>query len=95
MRSKTVRHNRSAAPLIPKPLQHSASGTRWPRHALHTCSRLLLTFQGDGDYEGAGRLLGERGVVGPELQAELDRLAEADIPVDIVFEQGMSVLTNN
>ncbi len=64
------------------------------RTAMADLSRLLLTLQGDGDYEGAGQFLAERGVVGPELQAELDRLAEADIPVDIVFEQGMSVLEN-
>jgi hypothetical protein len=63
------------------------------REAMTDLSRLLLTLQGDGDYEGAGQLLAERGLVGPELQGELDRLAEADIPVDIVFEQGMSVLT--
>jgi hypothetical protein len=65
------------------------------RDAMTDLSRLLLTLQGDGDYEGTGQLLAERGVVGPELQAELDRLAEADIPVDIVFEQGMSVLNSN
>jgi hypothetical protein len=62
------------------------------RSAMADLSRLLLTLQGDGDYAGAGRFLAERGVVGPELQAELDRLADADIPVDIIFEQGMSVL---
>ena len=30
--------------------------------------------------------------IGPVLQADLDRLAGADIPVDIVFEQGLDVL---
>jgi hypothetical protein len=65
------------------------------REAMTDLSRLLLTLQGDGDYEGAGQLLAEQGLVGPELQAELDRLANAEIPVDIVFEQGMSVLTGN
>jgi hypothetical protein len=34
----------------------------------------------------------EQGQIGPELQRSLDRLATAGIPVDIVFEQGMSVL---
>ena len=32
------------------------------------------------------------GNVGPALQADLDRLASAAIPVDIVFEQGADVL---
>jgi len=30
--------------------------------------------------------------VSPQLQADLDRLAAANIPVDIVFEQGSEVL---
>jgi hypothetical protein len=34
----------------------------------------------------------EQGIIGPELQRSLDRLATAGIPVDIVFQQGMSVL---
>ena len=34
----------------------------------------------------------EKGIVPPELQADLDRLDSAGIPRDIVFEQGVSVL---
>jgi hypothetical protein len=60
--------------------------------AMESLSRLILTIQGDGDYAAAGALLAEKGVVGPALQAELDRLATMGIPVDIVFEQGMEVL---
>lgn len=62
------------------------------RQAMNGLSELILRLQGDGDYEGAGRLLAEKGVVGPRLQADLDRLGSAGIPVDIVFEQGASVL---
>ena len=62
------------------------------QHAMEALSRLILTLQGDGDYDSAGALLHEKGVIGPGLQADLDRLAAAGIPVDIVFEQGMSVL---
>jgi hypothetical protein len=36
--------------------------------------------------------MAERGRVPEALQADLDRLAEAGIPVDIVFEQGEAVL---
>ena len=46
----------------------------------------------DGDYEGAARLVREKGVIGEQLQAELDRLTAKGIPVDIVFEQGVDVL---
>jgi hypothetical protein len=55
-------------------------------------SRLLLTLQGDGDYEGAVKLANSKGVIGKQLQADLDRLTEADIPVDITFQQGVAVL---
>jgi hypothetical protein len=52
----------------------------------------ILRLQGDGDYEGVLRFVEEMGQVSPQLQADLDRLADQGIPVDIVFEQGMSVL---
>jgi hypothetical protein len=39
-----------------------------------------------------GQLLDERGIVPVALQRDLDRLAELGIPVDVVFEQGESVL---
>jgi len=52
----------------------------------------LLTVQGDGDYAEAARMTDELGVVTPELAADLERLGEAGIPVDIRFEQGLDVL---
>ena len=60
--------------------------------AVDSLSRRILTFQGDGDYQGVVEFMHEMGVVGPQLQADLDRLGEAGIPVDIVFEQGSSML---
>jgi len=60
--------------------------------AMSALSKLLLTLQGDGDYEGARKLTGEKGVIGSQLQADLDRLTRANIPVDIVFSQGISEL---
>jgi len=60
--------------------------------AMTDLSRLLLTLQGDGDYEGAKALTDTRGVVTPQLQADLDRLTQADIPVDITFQQGVHEL---
>lgn len=65
------------------------------REAMASLSETILTLQGDGDYEGAGRLLDERGRIGPALQADLDRLARLGIPVDVVFEQGMDVLSGS
>jgi hypothetical protein len=60
--------------------------------AMAALSELLLTLQGNGDYEGAIRLMQEKGKVSPALQADLDRLTQADIPVDIVFNQGVAEL---
>jgi hypothetical protein len=60
--------------------------------AVEALTRKILTVQGEGDYDEAGRIVGELGLIGPALQAELDRLSSAGIPVDIVFEQGESVL---
>jgi hypothetical protein len=55
-------------------------------------SQLLLTLQGDGDYDGAKALMDSKGAVGSQLQADLDRLTRAEIPVDIAFRQGAAQL---
>jgi hypothetical protein len=60
--------------------------------AVDALSARILTLQGDGDHAGARAFLDQYGKVGPELQADLDRIAETDIPVDIVFRQGREVL---
>ncbi|ARS36255.1 dipeptidyl-peptidase 3 family protein [Pontibacter actiniarum] len=62
------------------------------REAMNKLSEKILTLQGEGDYAGVGTLLNEQGQISPQLQADLDRLSEANIPVDIVFEQGTDVL---
>ena len=62
------------------------------REAAEALSAKLLRLQGDGDYEAAARLVDEMGVIDGQLQAELDRLEEKGIPVDVVFRQGLEVL---
>jgi len=62
------------------------------REAMADLSRLLLILQGDGDYEGALELNNTKGVIGEQLQADLDRLTRASIPVDITFNQGVAEL---
>ncbi len=63
--------------------------------AMADLSRLLLTLQGDGDYAGAVALGKERGIIKADLQADLQRLTEARIPVDITFKQGAAALGLN
>lgn len=60
--------------------------------AMTDLSRLLLTLQGDGDYEGAAELTETKGVISKQLQSDLDRLTSAQIPVDITFQQGVAEL---
>ena len=60
--------------------------------AVEDLSRNILMLQGDGDYDGVAAFVAQYGNVGEQLQADLDRLAAAAIPVDIVYEQGKEVL---
>jgi hypothetical protein len=60
--------------------------------AVKALAAKLLTLQGDGDYVAAKKLTDEQGVIQPELQGDLDRLAKDNIPVDIVFDQGLKTL---
>lgn len=62
------------------------------QNAMNTLSAKILTLQGNGDYDGVTQLFDNMGNVGPELQAALDRVNEAGIPRDIVFQQGTEVL---
>jgi hypothetical protein len=60
--------------------------------AMAELSNLILTLQGNGDYVGVTKLVDEKGIITPELQVDLNKLSKANIPVDVVFEQGISVL---
>lgn len=62
------------------------------RAAMNSLSEKILTLQGNGDYQGVGELFDTMGNISPQLQADLDRLSAADIPVDITFRQGKKVL---
>ncbi len=65
------------------------------QQAMNSLSEKILTLQGDGDYQATNALFDDMGMVKEDLQADLDRIAEAGIPRDIVFEQGMDVLQGN
>jgi len=60
--------------------------------AMKDLSNLILTLQGNGDYDGVAKLVADSGVITDKLQGDLDRLSSANIPVDVVFEQGTDVL---
>ena len=56
--------------------------------AVRNFSHRLLTLQGDGDYTAVDRFVTDNADIGEQLQADLERVAMAGIPVDIVFIQG-------
>lgn len=60
--------------------------------AMKDLSNLILTLQGNGDYDGVAKLVADKGVISTELQADLDRLSSVHIPVDVIFEQGIEAL---
>ena len=62
------------------------------REATRDLSSVLLQLQGDGDYAGATQLVQKKGVIGSQLQAELDLLTKKGVPVDVIFRQGPDVL---
>lgn len=62
------------------------------KQAMNNLSHDILVYQGRGDYAGVARLVKERGNIGAELQQDLNRLEEQDVPVDVIFEQGVGVL---
>jgi len=60
--------------------------------AMNALSKLILTIQGDGDHQRAVKLLKDQGIITVQLAKDLKKLDEAQIPVDIIFEQGKQSL---
>lgn len=60
--------------------------------AMNDLSTLILTIQGDGDYAKAKDYMTRLSVIDAELQRDLDKISEAGIPRDLVFNMGPTVL---
>lgn len=56
--------------------------------AVSSLSRDILVLQGNGDYDGARKMLAEQGVVDDLLQSDLGRINSANIPIDLRYKQG-------
>lgn len=61
-------------------------------YAIDLLSKRILTLQGDGDYGKVERFIRDYGSIDASLQEDLNRINEAGIPVDIIFEQGSAAL---
>ena len=55
----------------------------------------IIVIQGDGDYDRAKNMIEEMGMVKDKLAKDLKSLEKANIPVDIVYDQGKSNLGLN
>ncbi|MFW5754566.1 MAG: dipeptidyl-peptidase 3 family protein [Marinilabiliaceae bacterium] len=62
------------------------------KQANRDLSEEILRIQGDGNYEKAKTMIENMGIINDDLNSDLDRINNAGIPVDIVFEQGPDVL---
>jgi len=54
-------------------------------------ANIIITIQGDGDYEAATKLKEKYHVITPDLEKDLQRLDDANIPVDVIWNQGLDV----
>jgi hypothetical protein len=62
------------------------------RQAINDWSAFILSVEGDGDYDKAVNYMKENGKVRPDLQTGLELLKSANIPKDVVFDQGKVAL---
>jgi Peptidase family M49 len=59
--------------------------------AVTALAERLIKLQGDGNYTAVAKVLAEEGRMRDGLKSDLERLANRNIPVDIVYEQGLQV----
>ena len=59
---------------------------------MNDLSAFIITLQGNGDRIAVEKAQKEKANISSELQKDLDRLTRKNIPVDLVFEQGVDVL---
>jgi len=60
--------------------------------AMNELSAFIITLQGNGDKVAVEKAQKEKAIISSELQKDLDRLTRKNIPVDVVFEQGVDIL---
>lgn len=62
------------------------------KSAVEKALKKLLLIQGDGNYLAAKELIERDGSMPGILKADIDRINRSDIPVDVIFKQGMDYL---
>lgn len=62
------------------------------QEAMNELCEIILVTQGEGDYEQSDSLMKTYGKIDDDLRQALNRINSENIPVDIVFKQGLEVL---
>jgi hypothetical protein len=62
------------------------------RQAMNDWGAFILKIEGDGDYTAAVKYLNENGKVREELRNGIEKLKSANIPKDVVFDQGVKAI---
>ena len=62
------------------------------REAARGWASIIIAMEGEGDAAAAKAYSDKNGKIGAELQRDLDAIRDANIPRDIVYKQGASVL---
>ena len=62
------------------------------RKAAREWAALIIKMEGDGDFKAAKAYSEKNGKISPELQRDLNAIRDANIPRDIIYQQGAEVL---
>ena len=62
------------------------------KKAMNEWAAKVIQFEGEGDYEGAAKYLETNSTIRKELKDDIAKLKTANIPQDIIFDQGIEVL---
>jgi len=62
------------------------------KDAVGSLANKIIVIQGNGDYDAAQNWIEQNGNIKEALQKDLDRVGHANIPKDIIFEQGVKEL---
>jgi len=55
-------------------------------------AKIIITIQGDGSKADAEKLLAEKCTMSDDLKADLAKLEKVNIPVDVIWEQGLTAI---
>ncbi len=62
------------------------------KQAMAELANIIITIQGNGDYNAAKELTDKNGIINQQLQTDLNLIEETGIPIDIVFKQGLHAI---